>query len=212
MGTTMRSIGGNPAGFIGRIAGRVMNLLHGASYKKIIGSVFDFETGTALSFLDIGCGGGRAIACLHARFGASLVDGIDHSPEMARLSARVNARAVRDGRVRITRGSASALPYADAAFDAVTAFDTINFWDDMDASLAEVRRVLKPGGMFLVVNGYPKQGTKWWEFARFKSESAYREALESRGFSGVRTRVERGSIVIIAYREPPAQCAVHGGP
>lgn len=197
---TAQTIGANPVGFMGTLAGVIMNLVHRRFYEKTVKKYLDGDTGGEFVFLDIGCGGGQALACLCARFPRALVHGIDHSPEMTRLARKVNRRGVREGRVRVEQASADALPYRDSSFDAVTAFDTINFWGDIDASLAEVKRVLKPGGMFLVVNAYPKEGTKWHDFVRFKNDAEYRKALVSRGFGGVLTEVVQGSVIVRAFK------------
>lgn len=42
------------------------------------------------------------------------------------------------------------LPFEDNTFDTVTAFETVYFWPDMEKSFSEVKRVLKPGGLFLI--------------------------------------------------------------
>lgn len=54
------------------------------------------------------------------------------------------------------------VPYSTSQFDIVTAFDTINYWENIKKSVMEIYRVLKVGGKFLIINGYPKKGTKWW--------------------------------------------------
>ncbi|MGB7983486.1 MAG: class I SAM-dependent methyltransferase [Candidatus Nanopelagicales bacterium] len=59
-------------------------------------------------------------------------------------------------------GSALALPFADATFDAVSAFDVIEHCDPEQAALAEVRRVLKPGGRFLM--SVPAYTWAWSDF------------------------------------------------
>ena len=42
------------------------------------------------------------------------------------------------------------MPFEDNTFDIVTAFETVYFWPDIEKSFGEVKRVLKPGGMFLI--------------------------------------------------------------
>ncbi len=59
-------------------------------------------------------------------------------------------------------GSALALPFADAAFDAVAAFDVIEHCDPQEAALGEVFRVLRPGGRFLV--SVPAYAWAWSDF------------------------------------------------
>ena len=42
------------------------------------------------------------------------------------------------------------LPFEDDTFDIVTAFETVYFWPDIEKCFGEVKRVLKPGGIFLI--------------------------------------------------------------
>ena len=59
-------------------------------------------------------------------------------------------------------GSALALPFADEVFDAVAAFDVIEHCDPESEALAEVRRVLRPGGRFLM--SVPAYTWAWTDF------------------------------------------------
>jgi len=91
--------------------------------------------------LDLACGTGD-IAFLLAARGASVV-GLDVTREMLRL-------AQRKGRgVTFVGGDMMALPFADASFDLVTAGYGIRNVPDLVPALAEIRRVLRPGGSFL---------------------------------------------------------------
>jgi ubiquinone/menaquinone biosynthesis C-methylase UbiE len=101
--------------------------------------------------LDIGCGGGANIGRLLRMCPDGRVDGIDYSEESVAVSRRKNASALGE-RCGIRHGSVSALPYEDGAFDAVIAFETVYFWPDIGNDFREVRRVLRPGGVFLICN------------------------------------------------------------
>lgn len=99
--------------------------------------------------LDGGCGSGRNMVEL-SRFG--LVTGVDISQENADL-----AKARNVGRVEV--GSLLDLPFSDASFDLATCLDVIEHLDDDVAALAELRRVVKPGGKLLVT--VPAYGWLW---------------------------------------------------
>jgi arsenite methyltransferase len=65
------------------------------------------------------------------------------------------ARHVDSGRLRLTQGSLTALPLADAALEAAITVNTVYFVADLDAACAELARVLRPGGRAVVGVGDP---------------------------------------------------------
>lgn len=95
--------------------------------------------------LDLGCAGGFMAEAM-ARRGAN-VTGIDPA-EGAIEAARHHARSV-GLRIGYDVGKGEALPYDDAAFDAVVCVDVLEHVADLTKVLAEVARVLRPGGLFL---------------------------------------------------------------
>ncbi len=113
-----------------------------AGQRAVALALFEpWARGRPLSLLDAGCGTGYNLLAL-ARFGRTL--GVDLSADAIEFCRERGVRAV--------RGSVLRLPFADAAFDAVTSFDVIyHDWveDDREA-LAEMARVLRPGGALLV--------------------------------------------------------------
>ncbi len=99
------------------------------------------------AILDIGCGTGAALrhaATLGAR--GPLV-GVDPVPRMIEIAEERRGEAP----LRLLVGGAEALPVDDASFDVVLAFDSYDHWNDPPRGLAEVRRVLRPEGRFIVV-------------------------------------------------------------
>ena len=102
--------------------------------------------------LDIGCGGGafcRQIAPLIAP-GGSIV-GIDNAPAAIDVALRLSALEDRS-LLTFTQADGHDLPFADASFDAAVCISVLGFCQDPRQVLAEARRVLRPGGRFLVVN------------------------------------------------------------
>ena len=98
------------------------------------------------------------------RYPQAEVTGLDYSEVSVKKSQEVNADAVQNGRCRIVQGDVSALPFVDASFDLVSAFETVYFWPGPDRSFSEVFRVLRTGGVFMVVNeadGKNKADEKW---------------------------------------------------
>jgi SAM-dependent methyltransferase len=101
--------------------------------------------------LDGGCGTGGLIRRLAARHPGWKWTGIDLDPLAIQLArARVGQAA------RLVEGSVTSLPFADASFDAATSADVLYHLDDDASAVAEVFRVLKPGGILVVnVPAYP---------------------------------------------------------
>lgn len=94
--------------------------------------------------LDVGCGTGIFTARLRRDLGASVVVGCDFSAGM------LEQAATRTRAVAWTQGDAVRLPVRDASVDAVVSTEAFHWFPDHDATLAEFRRVLVPGGRVVV--------------------------------------------------------------
>jgi arsenite methyltransferase len=98
--------------------------------------------------LDVGCGPGFYCAELLEEVGRSgSVVGIDSSPAMLALAAR---RCAGHDNVELHEGEATALPVEDGDFDAAISVQVQEYVPHISASLAELHRVLRPGGRVLV--------------------------------------------------------------
>ncbi|GAB4242522.1 MAG: class I SAM-dependent methyltransferase [Elainellaceae cyanobacterium] len=102
-----------------------------------------------LQVLDISCGTGQLLDRLASQFPDLEGTGIDFSTEM------INQATKRDrypSRLTYLQGNAEALPFPDAAFDAI--FNTISFlhYANPELVFAEVQRVLRSGGYFYLVD------------------------------------------------------------
>jgi SAM-dependent methyltransferase len=141
--------------------------------------------------VDIGCGPGVA-ARRAAGLGCDVV-GVDPAEVMLRVAKRDD----RDRKVRWEEGSAEALPICDAGCDVVWALATVHHWQDLDASLAEVARVLVDGGRFLAIErlGSPEAkglASHGWSrpqaetFAQLCRSAGFADAVVSRHRAGRR--------------------------
>lgn len=95
--------------------------------------------------------GDVALAAVGARPGASRVIGIDFSAEMLRLGdEKVRARG-ESGRIFLARGDAARLPLPSASMDAATVAFGIRNVEQPEVGLAEMHRVLRPGGRLAIL-------------------------------------------------------------
>ena len=126
--------------------------------------------------MDIGAAGGGNTRVLQ-RAGWS-VAALEYGAEGAEVAA--------DRGLAVLRGDATALPVQDQSLDLVVAFDVLEHILDHDAAVAEVRRVLRPGGRFLVA--VPADPRLWSEHdvavdhVRRYTRVTLRDVLERGGF------------------------------
>jgi len=101
------------------------------------------------SLADVACGTGTFARRLRRRWPELRIVGLDFSPHMLRQARE----AMPDDRhVDWVRGSAEHLPLDDAAFDVVTCNNAFHLVRDQDAALAEFQRVLRPGGLLVIID------------------------------------------------------------
>lgn len=152
----------NPRGEAGHAVVEGMNVSH---YELTTWGLGFVRLRTDETILDIGCGGGRTVERLAALAPRGRVFGADHSEDCVRWAAQRNLAAVDEGRVRIVRAGVDALPFDDATFDSVFAIETVYFWPNLPQNFAEVARVTKPGGRFVIIH-------EAYASERFREENA----------------------------------------
>lgn len=99
------------------------------------------------AFLDVGCGPGWL--AIHVAAGKPELDavGIDHSPQMVQAAKRNQGTRLN---VSFREMSAERIVFPDHTFDAAAAVQSAHHWTQPATILAEVHRVLKPGGCFYI--------------------------------------------------------------
>jgi ubiquinone/menaquinone biosynthesis C-methylase UbiE len=156
------------------------------------------------SALEIGCGRGTGIDVILQQFEVARVCGIDLDPlQIERARKRLHAK--HHERVTLMCGDAERLPFADTSFDAVFDFGVLHHLPDWQSGIAEVRRVLKPGGTFFFEEVTRAALERWIYRRSFRhpaanrfSEAEFLEEVSSRGMkpAGAVQRTLFGDIFI----------------
>ena len=148
-----------PVGEDGRIMIRRMN---GGSHAQLAAWGFSLLDGIAggpdrcspqpEAILDAGCGGGANLARWMERCPDAHLTGLDFSPVSIDESRRFNSAEIASGRCTVVQGDVMDMPFADDTFDCVSAFETVYFWPDIARAFDQVKRALRPGGIFFICN------------------------------------------------------------
>ena len=174
----------HPRGAMGRVMLAMMNFGHAPLTNWGLGYI-PFQDGWTI--LDVGCGGGRTLQRLLGRSKDAVVHGIDISEESVAKARKENAGLL-NSRVFVRQGSAAELPCADGTFDLVTAVETVYFWPNLPHCLQEVKRVLKPGGLFAILIEVTSADSIWTRVVEGMtpySPEQLKEYLEHAGFREV---------------------------
>lgn len=182
-----------PDGLGGKLMVKMMNSGHGPLAQW---GFFHLRAAADADILDAGCGGGANVAAWLERCPAGHVTGLDYSEVSVAETRKVNGAAIRAGRCVVVQGNVAELPFPEGRFDVVSAFETIYFWPGLEPCFAQVNRVLKPGGTFLICNecsGTNAADEKWTKIIdgmRIYSQQQICAALEAAGFTGMQCFAE----------------------
>jgi len=177
-----------PEGFLGKMMLSGMNSGHvgmadwGFSHLPAI---------AAERAVDLGCGGGRNAGVLLKQYPKAYVTAIDYSDLSVEKAKAYNQAAIVEGRCAVQQGDVSDLHLPAGAFDLATAFETVYFWPGLEKCFAQVTKVLKTGGCFLICNesdGKDATGKKFEKIIdgmRCYTAEEIEKALRAAGFSEV---------------------------
>ena len=105
---------------------------------------------------DVGFGGGSGLALLLARvLPGGQVRGVEVSRTMVMRAKVLLRRPIARGSLTIELGTATALPFAAAALDALITVNTVYFLPHLEPAFGECARVLRPGGRLVICLGDP---------------------------------------------------------
>ena len=177
------------------------------------------EIGPGLHLLDIGCGLGGASRYFAQERGCR-VTGLDLTAEYIRVAEALARRVGLQHRVSYRQGSALDLPFAAASFDGAYMLHVGMNIADKKRVFAEVRRVLRPGGVFAIYDvmregdgelSFPVPWAASPETSFVERAPTYRRWLEGTGFAIEKERSRR-EFAIEVFRQTRAQAAETGGP
>jgi ubiquinone/menaquinone biosynthesis C-methylase UbiE len=167
----------------------------GRPATRALGDQLDLPGGARV--LDVGCGIGGAARCFASERGWK-VEGVDLTAEYVEVATALSRRVGVEATFR--QASATALPFADASFDGAYMLHVGMNIPDKQAVFAEVRRVLKPGGLFAIYDAmlqgdgafaYPVAWSAEPATNHIATPDAYKAALSAAGFGVVKQRDRR---------------------
>ena len=174
---------GYPSGVLGRIVGRLMVKDTAAANDHALAQL---DLTQPFTILDVGFGQGRSVANL-VRAGHRVL-GVDPSPTMVRQATRRNRSACRDGRATLRHGDGVTIPFPAHSADAAITIHSIYFMADPAATIADIARVLRPGGTLVVACRTSDDDTPAWfdpAVYTFRSADQITALLRTAGFEHV---------------------------
>ena len=178
------------------------------SHDLILGEI---NLANSPHILDIGCGTCVFGFRVAAQSPSSNIFCVDLSHEMAQRAKvkldRLRHLAEERGTIRITLGDSEHLPFADSTIDYVTCANSFHHYPHQERVVREMHRVLKPGGMALIVDGC--KDTLHGRFIfdllvalvegdiRHLSAGEFREIFTRCGFSSIRQKTHLRGIPIL---------------
>lgn len=137
----------NPSGIGGTVSTLIMNTMNKTQYKSVFNNI---DTCDSDNVLDIGFGNGYLIKNL-ANTKKGMFYGIDISSDMLQKALSKSNDLIKSKRLDLAVGNVMKMAYEDNFFSFVYTVNTVYFWDDIAKGFTEIKRVLKPGGIFINV-------------------------------------------------------------
>lgn len=136
-----------PRGILGRAAGCLMASTNRAAQRQVARRL---PISGGARILEIGYGPGQLMRLLLESTPAGWVAGADPSDVMLGQARRACGSYAAADRLDLRLGDAAHLPFPDGHFHHVVSVNNAPLWPDLEAGLAETRRVLRPGGTVLI--------------------------------------------------------------
>lgn len=179
-----------PEGFLGKMMLQGMNSGHAKMADWGMSHLRNLEPE---SIVDLGCGGGRNAGTLAQKYPKAHVTAVDYSELSVQKAKAYNQKLIAAGRCTVQQGDVSALDLPEESCDLATAFETIYFWPGLAQCFAQVAKVLKPGGSFMICNESDGTDATSLKFEKIidgmknYTVDDIKAALKEAGFSKVKT-------------------------
>ncbi len=144
----------------------VQHLLFQPAYRMFMEELWRWrrEDPAPFDLLDIGAGTGTWVAMVAGSpLPTRRVVGLDYARQMCDV-AQGKAREVGADWPRFINADSEHLPFSDASFDAVTCSNSFHHYPHQAATVREMRRILRPGGRLLLIDGFRDNVIGWTVF------------------------------------------------
>lgn len=149
----------HPSGLIGRLF--IARWLDKASVEMNKLTLEQLAIEPEDRILEVGFGGGDLLEKVLSSRPCEFVAGVDLSADMVSLVGRRLRRYILAGRVEVRCGDIEALPFGDGEFTKLCSVNTLYFWRNPSAALAECRRVLKRDGRIVLCFNSKEELALW---------------------------------------------------
>ena len=153
-----------------------MNYQNHSLYKETIQLLLLSDSDNVL---DIGCGNGYVLNLLACQYNCAFA-GIDTSPSIIQAASDRNRIFVENGRMELICQDVSSMSFTDGSFSKAYSINTVYFWNDLNSTMLEIWRVLKPNGVFINTL-YSNETLAKFTHTQFGYKRYTREQLENAG-------------------------------
>jgi ubiquinone/menaquinone biosynthesis C-methylase UbiE len=139
---------GNPNGIGGKISTKIMNIINQKQYNTVLNNI---QMEPNQSILDIGFGNGYLINKLLKQNIPIKIYGIEISNDMIGKVGNRNKKYINNGILKLFLENINKTSFENNKFDKIYTVNTIYFWQGLEKCFSEIKRIIKPDGIFMNV-------------------------------------------------------------